>query len=387
MASGSPSTPITREYSPSDWAVFTYEPEPGRFILGQSILNTDILGSTGGSIQKLDYSPTALVIRNGYENDGDVHWDFQPSTATIAFNVKDFDTPIANNFIIGTDLIIALKTEQTTGTFPSIGAYQAYFQGFISDFSASVSPGQKYSTINISGISNSQKVISKPYVITGSATTPMPNQMIEAGINAYFGDLVSYPSSRYFINNFTAVHTGAEFLSNYLAGTGYFYDAAGTITLDSYQGKINFTKTVTDADLFELEFGWHNSNNPIGTIWTNEQTGVPISAGGTNINDSSGGTIFEHTYNEANITIPYYTNYRQQFAPLAVSMLVKNTNDPITFYDDISAWEEPFPSISNSLIIDSDSFAIDDTYEVIGQTHEIDLEKWSVRLNLRLKGL
>lgn len=382
-----PPVAITRKYKPSDWAVFTYAPEPGRFILGVSVLDSDILGSTGGTIEKLSYVPTALTINNGYENNGDVTWDFQPSTANISFNIADFDTPIASKFIIGTDLIIALKTEQTSGDIPAIGSYQAYFTGFISDFQATVIPREKFSTFTISGISNSQKIIAKPFVIKGSNTVPMPNQMLDAGITAYFGDIVTYPSTRYFINNFTAIHTGGEFLTNYKAARGYFYESASRgISIDSYTGKITFSKTVTDADLYEIQMGWHNSNNPTGAIWTNESTGVSLSSGGVNTNDSSGGNIFSFTYNEDGITNASYTNYRQQFAPTSVSMVVKNTYEDIIFYDNSSVWDEPFPSISNNLVIDSSLYTIDGTYEVIGQVHEVDLDKWTIKLNLRLKG-
>ena len=383
----SPPVTITREYKPSDWAIFTYNPESGKFILGVSVLDTDVLGSTGGTITKLDYAPTSIIIDNGYENNGEVFWEFQPSTATVQFNVADFDTPIAEKFIIGTDLIIALKTEQTTGDIPAIGAYDAYFTGFISDFQATVTPSEKFSTFTISGTSNTQKMITKPFVIKGSNTVSMPNQMIQAGIDAYFGDLVTYPSSKYFINNFTATHTGAEFLSNYLAGSGYFWDDKTRVVLDNYQGKTVFSKTVTDADLFEIQLGWHNANNPIGAIWTNESTGVSISAGGVTVNDSSGGGIFSFTYNQDNVTNASYQNYRQQFAPISVSMVVKQTFENISFDDNSSTWDEPFPKISDNLIIDSTNLTIDGTYEVIGQQHFIDLERWTVKLNLRLKGL
>lgn len=406
----------SRTYLATDWKLWTYQPQPGSFVLDFSQLNgTDVLGDGSDGLAVSSYDVAGVSISEGGDmTDGVVH-SLSPTTATITVNVKDFTTSMMNDFYVGTGIFLALTNP--SGYFNS---YSWMFYGRIDSASVSVIPGEDYSTITISATAFSANQLNTDIGITKDETTAKSTLISTAATSV--GTSMALDTSAY---NYKGTATEGKSVGEWLADLALcdfmqLRDAPTATYVDQvtygnpatwrvtwgYGIRMAITKTVgtsagtlDDTMISDVQFDWSGAGSPTGVNLTNYTDSSIVYQYGSTQSAAGGAVSYSATVDVKNITQMTAIGTQllamvKAFKPIVVTVDTATNNQTLNYKNitapgsvdatvTFNAYPENLYQIGDTVTIDLPDFGVDaEDMIVIGRNIEVTPDNWTTTYTL-----
>jgi hypothetical protein len=408
--------PVTRIYKSSDWQVYTYQPEPGSFVLDFSQLNgPDVLGTSGGGVVAVQYEIGNISIVQGGSVDSGVIHQIQPSLMSVEFIVKDFNTDVINDFYVGTTVTADVFNGNFTATERT-----PMFSGVIESVQVKVIPGEDFSIISLECVSYSRNVLNATLGITKNETT-LKGELIETALvaNNLTIDLIDYSNYQFKGTARESKSVGEWITDITLCDFSQFTDhptPVGLITGASYSDLIVFVNpyprveikknvgvsagTLDENIIFDLNLDWSGVDSPTVVTLTNYTDSSIVYQYGSTQEGSGGANAYSATVDVKNLNQmieigDQLLSMTKSFRPVVVSTITATENQEITFKDslitnlgggpayDIPWFPENIYQVGETVEIDLPDYGIDQQKMIIvGRTMEITPDNWTTTYNL-----
>ena len=402
-------------YKSEDWQLWTYQPQPGSFVLDFSQLNgPDVLGDGSDGLAVSQYGVAEVSIISGGDMEFGVIHSLIPTTATITVNVKDFTADVINDFFVGTAVLLTVNNP--TGFANS---YTNMFAGIIESANVSVIPGADFSTITISAESVSANVLNTDVGLTKDETTEKAS-LISSAANA-IGTYLTLDASAY---NFKGTARESKTLGDWLTDLALcdfmqmrdtptpqilynnpFIDPSEWVMTFSDRVQLAITKssgtsvgTLDQTAITDLELGWSGAGSPTGVTLTNYTDNTIVYQYGSTGSGAGGSVTYTATVDVKNLT--QMTQIGQQllamvkaFRPIRVTTITARTyqeveyqNTPVFGFPDpatIPLYPVNFYQIGDTVTIDLPDFGIDNVdMIVVGRNIEVTPDDWTTSYTL-----
>lgn len=407
----------SRTYLATDWKLWTYQPQPGSFVLDFSQLNgTDVLGNGSDGLAVTSYDVAGVSISEGGDmTDGVIH-SLTPSTATITVNVKDFTTSMMNEFYVGTSVLLALTNP--SGYFNS---YTWMFYGRIDSAAVSVIPGEDYSTITISASAFSANQLNTDIGITKDETTAK-STLISNAFTATTGSLLPLDTSAYnFKGTARESKSTGEWLTDLalcdfmqMRDTPYAYYVNQQTPSDPTTWQVSWVSglrmaitknigtsagTLDDTMISDVQFDWSGAGSPTGVNLTNYTDSSIVYQYGSTQSSAGGAVSYSATVDVKNLTQMTAIGTQllamvKAFKPIVVTVDTATNNQTLNYknvtalgsYDptvDINAYPENLYQIGDTVTIDLPDFGVEaENMIVIGRNIEVTPDNWTTTYTL-----
>jgi hypothetical protein len=377
-------------YKSEYWKLWTYQPQPGSFVLDFSQLDGPaVLGDGSDGLAVSSYSVSELSISSGGTMDTSVIYPLEPTTAQITVNVKDFTIDVMNDFFVGTEILLSVDSPGTLAT-----PYAYIFSGVIDSANVAVIPGEDFSTITISARAFSSLQLNTDVGLTKDETNN--KSFLISNAAAAVGTSVALEDSAY---NFKGTARESKSLGEWLTDLALcdFMQLKDTyIPLFVYQGSVydpstwyvawnKFLRmdinkstgtsagTLTSAEINDLQLDWSGAGAPTGVTLTNYTDSEIIYQYGSTTSDNGGSLSYSATVDVKNLA--QMTSIGQQliamnkaFMPVQVSTITAVNNQNLDWKGTL------LPSTFGSATI----FISPTNFYDIGETITIDLPEFGV---------
>lgn len=406
----------TRTYLATDWKLWTYQPQPGSFVLDFSQLNgTDVLGSVGGSLVEAPYEVANITINEGGVPSNGMFLPVTPSTLSVSFIVKDFTADVINSFYVGTSIYVTVKPYVSPGTTLND---VPMFQGTIDSADVLVIPGEDYSTLTVTAVSLAGPTLNTLLGVTKNETTQKGSLIQSAATSA--GINIGVDAGVY---HFKGTATESKSLGDWLTDlalcdlmqlrdsfTPVLYGVSGTDYIIYYNGylRMNTTTvaessavgTISETDISNLELGWSGSDAPTAVNLTNYTDSTIIYTYGNTEATSVGATAYSATVDLKNLA--EMTTVGQQFlamikkfTPVTITVPIARQYETVDYRATIvdplvpgspASWYL-YPTncydLGDTIEIDLPDRGIENQKMIVtGRTTEVTPDNWNVTYNL-----
>lgn len=400
----------TRTYKTTDWNIWTYVPEANSFVLDFSQLNgTDVLGSTGGSMQMLDLPIGSIVLTEGGTPTSGVLPTIQPATLDVELSIKDFTKTDTQKFYVGKAIWLTLTNAQTTGA-TTYGFETPWFMGTIRDFQVTIDPATEYASVAIQATSNAQDWFNYQLSVTKNTTDGKDvilNYALAAdtaaphNVSWEYGPPSYLPSPYNYANTATEVKTLGEWLQDASnSDQPYFRDqfyvtttaTAGYVTYSpEFKGKcytLDYGLTFDGTTINNVQYGWDSAEAPTAVtldLATNSATvyktqkATSNSLGSINytstidVKDSTQLGLIGQKLIGLNKTFAV-TSFTDTLAQNNLDLVYRDYKDFAITGTDYSAWLYPYQlaSIGEIITVDLPDFGFEAQESVVvGRTVEV----------------
>lgn len=406
----------TSTYLATDWKLWTYQPQPGSFVLDFSQLNgTDVLGNGSDGLAVSSYDVASVNISTGGPMDSAVVHSLIPETAEITVNVKDFTTDVMNDFYVGTAVFLAVDN-------PS-GYYNSYtwmFYGIIDSASVSVMPGSDYSTISISARAFSSNQLNTDVAITKNETSTK-STLIMAGATAAVTS-VALDTSVY---NYKGTARESKSLGEWLADLAlcevmqlrdtayaYYVNQISYLYPETWQAywayniRMVSTKTtgtsvgtLDENSITNIELDWSGAGAPTGVNLTNYTDSSIVYQYGSTASGAGGSVSYSATVDVKDVTQMAAIGTQllamvKAFRPITVTTTTATNGQTVTWKDvdvegsidltvSIPAYPANLYQVGDTITIDLPNLGVDAVdMIVIGRNIEVTPDNWTTSYTL-----
>ena len=401
-------------YKSSDWKLWTYQPQPGSFVLDFSQLDgSDVLGDGSDGVVVSSYDVSELSISSGGQIESGVIHPLSPTTATVTVNVKDFTTDVMNDFYVGTTIFLSVESPT-----PFANPYAYMFTGVIDSANVLVIPGEDFSTITIQARSYSSLQLNTDVGLTKNESTNKSELISTAA--ATVGTIVYLDTSAY---NFKGTARESKSLGDwltdlalcdfmqmrdtYLPAYVYQFDLSPSTWLVVWDRNMRFriTKntstsvgTLTDADITDIQLDWSGAGSPTGVTLTNYTDSELVYQYGSTSADAGGAVSYSATVDVKDLT--QMTAIGQQllamnkaFKPIQITTTTATNNQSLIWKDitldsdfgEVTFFYSPdkLYDIGETITIDLPEFGVDEVdMIIIGREINVTPDNWTTTYNL-----
>jgi hypothetical protein len=404
-------------YKSSDWKLWTYQPQPGSFVLDFSQLNgPDVLGNSTDGLAVSSYEVSELTISSGGTMDFGVIHSMNPEIAQIVVNVRNFTTDVINDFYVGTK--IAISVDNPSGF---ANPYTYFFSGVIDSAVVDVLPGQDFSTINISARSYSSLQLNTDIALTKNETDTKGFLISNAVANA--GSFVSIEFSPL---NFKGTARESKSLGEWLTDLALcgFMQMRDTVRpyfvqqpnisdpttwtiewsdwIEMFIAKetsiFAYTETLTGNEITGLQLDWSGAGSPTGVTLTNYTDSEIVYQYGSTTADAGGAVSYNATVDVKNLT--QMTAIGQQllamnkaFQPIQITTTTAVNNQEIDWkIIDVSGvgsfiptplYPQKIYNIGETIFIDMPEYGVNEVPLLItGREINVDPDNWTTTYTL-----
>lgn len=412
----------TRRYLPSDWTIWTYTPEPGKFVLNYSVLDTGILGSANGTIvQNTEDIITALRISEGTQINQGIVGSIEPSTASIMLNTSTLNTNIADKYLVGQEIWITLKNEETVDD-KTYNKNTPFFRGFITSFALDFEPGSKFANISLEAISKTSAQLNRQMAVVKNTTDTKQVVLTSAyqanGITLIY---LPYAMGDYHYGS-TATETKAvgEWLEDFRACQ--FYIATETIINNSsfsndtpkiglsYQSFMRFVSpdaptssevTFNESDIINAGLDWSGRDAPTAVTLTNYTNNSLVYNKGNSTDDTIGANNFTLTTDVKDSIEMEKIGLKAlsmlpKFTPITITVKDAETYQNITFkevplsisgtlpvqYQNHYLYPNKYVKVGSAITVNMPDYGINEIMLVTGKTISVTPDNWQTTYNL-----
>jgi len=402
----------TRTYKPTDWSLWVDSPDDGTFVLDVSLLDgPDVLGTTAGSMRKIDAEISQITLREGGDSSYDIIYSPTPPSLTATLSVKNFVVQDIRNYFIGKTIWLTLKNEQTYAD-PVYGTNTPYFFGIIRDFQVTVTPGSDFSVIELSASSKITDWLNT--MVTVNKTLGLNKAtLIDTASNALGMDIKLIDAYSFGLTEAETKTLGDWSYDVLLDGAGQtlpttYYNPNPTVNGANYdfnwQERYLFVPFPSNLPpgfptdkITSIEFGWHNNSSPTSVKLTDtydDSIVVSVSESLSTTQKQIGLESIVDVNGSTNMTTManVLVSYDKRYLPISLTTINVESNQNITFEDKIIStwhyWTNPIASqnsysIAQRIELSLPEFGVGTIYPVItGRTIEIDTERWTTTYDL-----
>jgi hypothetical protein len=392
---------ISRTYNASDWSIWTYVPEPGSFVLDFSQLNgSDVLGTTGGSMQILDTDISSVTLTSGSEVDQGIFLPITPMIMQASLSVKNFTATDANKFYVGTDIWLTLDNESGYSE-PNFDLTTPFFIGRIRDFSVDVMPGEDFSIVNLSCSSDLEDDLNTLVPVTTDTVTSKSLAVVNAASTAGIRlSPINFQSSAYSIYNFATSRREVKSYGDWLQD---IYTCDMTMGFDSVTPVSGSwlwganaalstvgtpVKTFGDVDVSNVVFGWSGVGSPTGvnlTNYFNSELIYQFGGSSDSQNFTYSATIDVKDITQMSAVGQKMLSMNKAFRPVEVATETARTYQQITFDDRYGVFFYPtnLAQVGDTVAIDLPNQGFSNVPMLVtGRTIEITPDTWTTTYNL-----
>jgi hypothetical protein len=408
--------PVTKIYNSSDWQIFSYQPEPGSFVLDFSQLNgPDVLGNGSDGLALADYEIGGISISEGADVDYGVIHNLQVSSMQVTFIVRDFTIDDINDFFVGTRIFARVNNGNGT-----LSPYSDMFDGIIDSVQVDVLPGEDFSTINVSAMSHATNVLNADLGITKNETdlksVLVNNALAASNITFYVAD----PSDYNFKGTARESKTVGEWATDLaLCDFMQMRDTVRPITVSTgtletavvstfyspqlFRLKTNGTSagTLDETNISSVTLDWSGQGSPTGVTLTNYTDSATIYQYGSSQSGAGGSVSYSATVDVKNLA--QMTAIGQEllkmtkaFRPISVTATIANEYQELDFKDvnlprldlpgeyfNVPYYPENLYFLGDTITIDLPAQGVDNLKMiVVGRTLEITPDNWTTTYNL-----
>jgi hypothetical protein len=402
-------------YKSEDWKLWTYQPQPGSFVLDFSQLDgSDVLGNGSDGLAVSQYDVAEVNITSGGEVDSGVIHPISPTIANITVNVKDFTTEVMNDFYVGTGIFLSVDSPT-----PFANPYAYMFYGVIDSANVSVIPGEDYSTITIQARSYSSLQLNSDVGLTKNESTVKSTLISTAA--ATLGNFVDLDTSAY---NFKGTARESKSLGDWLTDLAlcdfmqmrdtyfpvyvYQYDFADPSTwFVAWQANMRFriTKNTSTSvgtlganEITDVQLDWSGAGSPTGVTLTNYTDSEIVYEYGSTTAGAGGSVSFSSTVDVKDLT--QMTEIGQQllamnkaFKPIQITTTTATNNQSLVWKDvsllstfgGVTFFYSPdkLYDIGDTITIDLPEFGVDEVDMIItGREINVDPDNWTTTYTL-----
>lgn len=402
-------------YESGFWKLWTYQPQPGSFVLDFSQLDgSDVLGDGSDGLAVADYPISSVIIQQGAGVEFGVVHTVAPSTAQVTLNVKGFTADQINDFFVGTEVLIGYDNQDGTSD-----PFTQVFYGKIESVNVEFVPGEDYSTITVSCLAISADYLNVDIVFQKNeiqykdelikSATLLAGFEIETDFSAYhykgtakesksLGEWVTdlalcdFMQMRDFpIPSFVSkpnISDKSTWIVRY-HNRPYFAITKQTLA----------TSGTLDGNVIkDIELGWSGAGSPTGVTLTNYTDETIVYQYGSTVSGAGGSVSYVNTVDVKNLTEMQtigtdFLAMNKKFTPLSVSTIVATNYQPIEFRATIlngtggvstaEIYPIGFYSLGETITIDLPNYGIDEQDMIIvGRTIEVTPDNWTTTYNL-----
>lgn len=350
-----------KEYKTSDWKLWTFQPTPGDFVLGESVLGgTDVLGATAGSMAILDASITSLVIEDGGQVSEGIFTRPTPSTVYANLLVKDFQMSDSWKYSYGSPIWVTLANPETYDA-QTYGKNTPLFFGKIRSFNVSVQPDADFSSLSITATSLSADDLNQLIQVTKDTTTDKSVLVNEAAQGQK--SIVSVIPNTGF--NYAEIRsetkTYAEWLDDILTCNQFvagdenkMWGYSGTVTAPvyNYRQYISVSRNIVypntgvvfeSENVLDVQFDWSGQDAPTSVNLTNAfDSSIEYQLVGDNPLDQNtinySATVDVKGIEQMQTIAKKMLSMNQRFTATEVTIIGGINNQEIEFAELIGSW-------------------------------------------------
>jgi hypothetical protein len=340
----------TRTYKTDDWKVWTYQPTAGDFRLDFSLLDgSDVLGTTRGSMGVITLPISSISISDGGELTNGSLLPITGSTATIEFEILNFNKSDVTEFYNGKRIVV---TNPATTSNIDYGYNSVLFEGMITNSNISLDTSSNIAILSISCESLWSSLLNQQTSITKNTTDLKSTFWIQQ----LWAEAVS--GGQYIITTGSGVTTTSHY-----GTTGNKTDTYGTFLDDLLNSETLFAapELVTATNYFTSYIKLYRlidltttgyvtipGTNIYNVAFANNPADVPsnyalTSEAGASLNSNSSvnntlGSSINYTASvdvkdatELQTIIDRMSVITQKLSPIVVDVVIARNNQPITY--------------------------------------------------------
>lgn len=408
----------TKTYKTSDWKIWTFQPTPGDFIIGESLLGgSDVLGASAGAMAILDAEITSLTIQDGGQPSDGIFVRPTPSTLDASILVKDFQMKDAFKFQYGSPIWVTLENAETYDA-QTYGKNTPFFFGKIRSFDVSVVAGADFSSLSITGTSTSADDLNSQLTIVKNTSTDK-STLVENAATGQKSITSIIPDSGYnFADTSTETKTYAEWLDDlitcnqFIAGDqnqNFGYSGTSTAPVYNYSQYIAVQSSTVnpssgyifyDTDVTDLQINWSGYGSPTSVALDNYfDPDIEYTLAGTNPLDPNvynyAATVDVKDVTQMESIAKKMLSMTQRFTTTQVTVLMATNNQDLEFTGLIGAWTYYLYPVKHlnigypvrvylpDLGMNTGSFNVDNIASaIIGRTIEVTPDQWTTTYEL-----
>jgi hypothetical protein len=269
----------TRIYKSTDWKVWTYTPTAGVFRLDFSKWDDGSdWGTTGGSITTIDLPIAQININENFEPIYGIS-QISAASASIAFQISEFNKSVISEFYTGKPIYITLKNEETTRLHSIFGQNTPIFSGYISSANFTYNPFDIVQSLVITVTDSMQYLFNTPLSVIKRKNDEFDNKWLDLE-SAFFTNTTEITRPIECLNDNYSFYNFSVGPNDIPSNISYQYETAGTEILSVGEWLQDLVNTLSARVICSYKYVFVNKGTNQFTGFKNFQlSGLSISNG------------------------------------------------------------------------------------------------------------